>query len=156
MTEDKLRANGKGWRQAQYSATSLMMMMMILVALDSPTKTFKGCFLQPYVFFHISPVHSNWKFEPNVQLVGFMFGSLLCTTEASYVQVNLPLSSLWLSSVCSDSAAGAKIDDEDDDLYKFSSDSESEELIYFLLVWALNPLLKTWEDLFCSLKFVLF
>ena len=51
VTEDKLRANGKGWRQAQYSATSLMMMMMILVALDSPTKTFKGVFCNPMYFF---------------------------------------------------------------------------------------------------------
>ena len=47
--------------------------------------------LEHYVFCDISPVRRNRKFESNVQLVGVVFGSLLCTTEASNVQANLPL-----------------------------------------------------------------
>ena len=53
---------------------------------------FKGCILlQPDGFCCISPVHSDLKFESSVQLVGVVFGSLLCTTEASNIQANLPL-----------------------------------------------------------------
>ena len=52
---------------------------------------FKACILQPDVFCYISPEHSDQKFESSVQLVGVVFGSLLCTTEASNVQANLPL-----------------------------------------------------------------
>ena len=72
----------------------------VWVALDSPTKTFKVCILQPDVFCYISPVCSDRKFESRVQLVGFVFDSLLCTTEVSNVQANLPLFPLWSSSVC--------------------------------------------------------
>ena len=35
-----------------------------------------------------------------IEIVGFVFGSLVCTTEASNVQANLPLFPVWISSVC--------------------------------------------------------
>ena len=76
----------------------------VWIAMNSPTKTFKGCILQPDhgpdVLCYISPVRRDWKFESSVQLVSFVFRSLLYTTEASNVQANLPLCPLWLSSVC--------------------------------------------------------
>ena len=37
--------------------------------------------LEHYVFCDISLVLSDRKFESNVQLVGVVFGSLLCTTD---------------------------------------------------------------------------
>ena len=63
------------------------------------------------------------KFESSVQLVGFAFGSLLCTTEASNVQVIFRCS----HTDTAPSAAEAKTDDEDDDPLIFSSDSASED-----------------------------
>ena len=57
-------------------------------ALDSPTTMFKGCILWPNVYCYISPRYSDQKFESSIQLVGVVFGSLLCTTEASNVHAN--------------------------------------------------------------------
>ena len=95
----------------------------VCVALDSPTTMFKDCILQPDVSCYISPVRRNRKFESNVQLVGVVFGSLLCTTEARNVQVNLLLFPHWFSSIC----WRAKTDDEDDVPSIFSSDSASDD-----------------------------
>ena len=54
------------------------------------------------IFLHWISSAQWQKFESTVQLVGFVFGSLLCTTGASNFQEpeNLLLFSLWLSSVC--------------------------------------------------------
>ena len=57
-------------------------------------------FSKTNVFCYISPACSDQKFEASVQLVGFVFGSLLYTTEPSNIQVNLPLFTLWFSSIC--------------------------------------------------------
>ena len=54
---------------------------------------------QPNIFCYISPVHSDLKFEISVQLVGLVFGSLLCTTEAHNAEANLSLFLLLFSSV---------------------------------------------------------
>ena len=70
----------------------------VWVALDSPTITFKGCILD--VFCYISPVRRDWKFESFLQFVDVLFGSLLCTTEASNVRANLPLFTHWFCSIC--------------------------------------------------------
>ena len=73
------------------------------------------------VFCYNSPVSSDQNFESSVQLVGFEFGSLLCTTEASNVQVNLPLFPHWFSSFW------AMADDKDNVPSIFSADSASED-----------------------------
>ena len=66
------------------------------------------------------------KFESSIQLIGFVFGSLLCTTYN--VQVIRPLFQLIDFQVDSaPSAAGAETDDEGDSLAKLISDSESED-----------------------------
>ena len=44
----------------------------VLVALDSLTKTFKGCILQPNVFCYISPTRLDQKFEASIQIVAFL------------------------------------------------------------------------------------
>ena len=69
----------------------------IWVALDFPTKMFTGCWMYFAIFLQWLVTE---KFESKVQLVGFVFGILLCTTEASNVQANLPLFPHWFGSIC--------------------------------------------------------
>ena len=72
--------------------------------MDSPTTMFTEA------FFYISPAHHDQKLAESVQLVGFVFGSLLYTTEAA-------ISKRVFDCSVSDpapSASGAETEDDDD------------------------------------------
>ena len=139
--------------------------------LFSPTR----CIL---LYFSSAP----WpKFESSLQLVGVVFGSLLCTTEASNVQVNLPLFPHWFSSIyCRGEERWTfpryfrriphlktHNHPQNHGRSRVSQRHRNRDVIiahwngrftidYFLIFWELNLLLKNWADLFCSRKFALF
>ena len=72
----------------------------VWVALDSPTTMFDWCILKTrciLLHFSSAPWQKIWIKCTTCRLC---VGNLLCTTEASNVQANLPLFPLWFSAIC--------------------------------------------------------